>query len=180
MEMSQYFIDCIHDKIKSSQVTDPSVIFREDPDVRELSHFEFEDGEAMGITMMTEEEIRQSIIGDILIATMFEVNGIEFYPFTMEDLLKFIPVKLHNLIIPQMEHDQVKHIITTDNGQLRIRKEKEILKHAMNFSGIIYDGYDLDTTNCVSISSEFKTRTPAEITTTIVKALSDNKSLHTH
>ena len=50
----------------------------------------------------------------------------------------------------------------------------------MNFSGIIYDGYDLDTTNCVSISSEFKTRTPAEITTIIVKALSDTESAHTH
>lgn len=166
---SQTFIDAAHGAVYKCMTTSPEVLFRTTADVRELNHLE-EDGVVyMGVTFMTGEEIRQSILGDILTATMFELQGGKFYSFNMKDLLTFIPVEHHDLVMNEYVHPDVQALITTINGQLRIKNDRDILTHVMDYSGILYDGYDCDMSDAICASGI--TKDAYETATAVTMAL---------
>lgn len=174
MNITQNFIDAANVAIHKSMTESPEVQFRTNPYVRELVHLEDDVEAYISIIFMTEEEIRQSILGDILIATMFERQSGKFFAFDMKELLKFVPEQYHQMVMTQFNHLDVQSMITSINGQLRIRDDRAVLAYVMNYSGIIYDGYGVDTTNAIFVSESVKAMDSSEVANNIINAIVGN------
>jgi hypothetical protein len=97
------------------------------------------------INNMSDEELRQSIIEDLLSVTMWEkqFNRKLHYGFTR--FLHFLPRHMHSRVYDQMKHveiiDLIEVTITKTGSELRIRDNREILQAAMDYASVWYSGF---------------------------------------
>ena len=108
------------------------------------------------INNMSDKELRESIVNDILCVTMWEKQFNKTIHFGFTKLMRFIPRYMHKRVLQQMKHQEICNLIvdTKSNGksELRIRDERAILQAAMYYAGFWFTGYDIPKTgNIISV-----------------------------
>lgn len=94
------------------------------------------------INNMSNREVRESIIHDILMVTMIEKEKNVTLNFGQSQLLRWIKPTQHNYVLTQMNNEEIAGLIENKNGQLRIKYRREILQAAMDYCGYWYDGFE--------------------------------------
>ena len=95
------------------------------------------------ILNMTEEEIRQSIVEDLLLVTMIEIGENTKLHFGFTKFLRWLPRYLHKKVIKQLRHDEINGLIEIKGREIRIRNNRTILQAAMDYCGHWYEGFDI-------------------------------------
>lgn len=95
------------------------------------------------INNMTDEELRQSIVEDILLITMMEKDEKIVLDFDQHKLFRWIKPLQHRRVYEQMGHPEIFGLIERKNGQIRIKDQREILQAAMDYCGHWWEGYTI-------------------------------------
>lgn len=92
---------------------------------------------------MTDLEVLESIVSDILAVTMWEIQTGEKLEFNKAELLRFVSADQHPRIVEMLEHDKyLLSLLDAGTGeQLRIDKRFGNLQGAMDFCGVWYSSY---------------------------------------
>lgn len=105
---------------------------------------------------MKDDGLREAIVSDLLSFLMWEKEKKTQLMITFEELTRFVePVDVER-VRQQLEHDEIKHLYTLVDGVYRLKDQKEILKAAMDYCGIWYEGFEPDDTKgliSVNVSS---------------------------
>lgn len=105
--------------------------------IRQVVH-----NEAFSIVNMDDDELKESIIEDILVFTMWELQTSDKLSFTFNDLVKFLPVELHDRVREALGTPDVSIYIDHKLGdEIRIIKDLDVLQQAMDFCGVWYSGF---------------------------------------
>jgi hypothetical protein len=94
----------------------------------------------------SDEEIRESVVQDILMMTMWEVKFQKSMCFKLDDLVMFVSNHNRPRVLEALDHPDV--VIFLDSvkktqDQLRIRPERVVKQAAMDYCGVYYSGYDI-------------------------------------
>lgn len=116
--------------------------------IRQVVH-----NEAFSIVNMDDDELKESIIEDILTFTMWELQTSDKLSFTFSDLVCFLPEDLHGIVKDALESDEVSRYLDMDTGdEIRIIKNRSILQEAMNYCGVWYSGFTVpDDVEIISV-----------------------------
>lgn len=99
------------------------------------------------IEKMSEEELRQAIVQDVLGVTMWEKHFGQKLHFGRTQLLRFVEQKHFWLILNAMQHEEIVHLLdvrnTAEEHEVRIRDDRTILQAAMDYCGIWYTGFEM-------------------------------------
>lgn len=94
------------------------------------------------IRNMTEQEVREAIVDDILAVTMWEIqNPGKPISYDLKEMLRFVHQDYRKNVEGQLNHPEIDGLFTIIDGQYRIIKEPAVLKAAMNYCGAWYNGY---------------------------------------
>lgn len=99
------------------------------------------DGEFFSVKNMTDAELGESIVNDVLIATFYEKEG-NVVNFTPEILVRFLHGPLRQKVLEKLQSSDLAWYFDTTNGQLRIRNERNILQAAQDYAGVIYSDFE--------------------------------------
>lgn len=126
------FIEELHDPVKLLNCEE----------ARQVVHNQF-----FSVEAMDDKELREAIIHDILMVTMFEIQTSKTLHFGFTSFLKFVERRHHNRIIKNMCNMEIDGLITVvknNNGsEIRIKNNKVILQSAMNYCGVYYTDFDM-------------------------------------
>ena len=115
--------------------------------------FQITDNYVFSITNMTDRELREAIIHDILSITMWEKENNRKLHFGFTRLNRFLPRHLHKRVSLQMKHDEICNLIQiqrNDSGsEIRIKDNHAILQAAMDYAGTWYTGFNIPDGVCV-------------------------------
>lgn len=103
--------------------------------------FDLVHNDILDINKMSDKEIRESIIHDILMVTMIEKEENVTLDFSQSQLLRWIKPMQHSYVLAQMNNKEIAGLIENKNGQLRIKDKTEILQAAMDYCGNWYNGF---------------------------------------
>lgn len=95
------------------------------------------------INNMSDEELRQSIVDDVLLITMIEKEEKVTIDFDQQQLFRWIKPTQHGWVYSQMGHPEISGLIERKNGQIRIKDQHEILQAAMDYCGHWWDGFTI-------------------------------------
>lgn len=101
------------------------------------------DGEVFSITNMTDDELSEAIIDDVLCVTMFEMQTGQKLHFDCSTLQRFLKTdelrqRVNSVL---MNNPQMMYFI--DGHTFRIRNSVHVLQEAMDFCGTFYTGYEM-------------------------------------
>ena len=101
------------------------------------------DGEHMCcVSNMTEREVREAIVDDVLAVTMWETqNPDKPISLDFQEMLRFVHEDYRSLVETQLNHPEIAGLMTVVDGQYRIVKEHAVLKAVMDYAGVWYDGF---------------------------------------
>lgn len=111
--------------------------------------FQLVHNSVFSVDNMSDEELRQSIIEDLLAITMWEKQFGEKLHFGFTRLFNFVLRSQRKRITEQMKHPEIEgliHIFTPeghDHQQLRIIDKQPILQAAMDYCGCWYSGFNI-------------------------------------
>ncbi len=97
------------------------------------------DNDVFSINNMTDREIRESIIEDLLMVTVYEIREKTEVKYTQWSLTRWLPFFRRLPIIRMMDHCEIVNLIERSEGKVRIRNEREIMRTAMEYCGIYYE-----------------------------------------
>lgn len=119
-------------------------IFR-DPKVflAEEAAFQIVDNDVFSIWNMSEHELLEAIIEDILAVTMWEKQTEKAIHFTAVELVRFLrPARSWSKVLNTLPDPRIRNMISNVPGELiRIKDNPEILQMAMDFCGVWYTGF---------------------------------------
>lgn len=95
------------------------------------------------INNMSDAELRQSIVDDILMVTMMEKEEKTTINFGQHELFRWIKPTQHGWVYSQMGHPEISGLIERKNGQIRIKDVKEVLQAAMDYCGHWWEGFNI-------------------------------------
>ena len=117
--------------------TDP-VKFLNEKYARQITH-----SEVFSIVNMSEAEVKESLIDDILSVTMFEKQTNQKVRFDFKELTRFIPKQIHHIVEHALQDIEIQKLITHIDGEYRINPDTASLKAAMDFCGCYYSGFEV-------------------------------------
>lgn len=83
------------------------------------------------IQNMSDRELREAIINDLLCVTMWEKECGKTLHFGFTKLYRFIPKSMHKRVRRQMKHDEICGLIdikrTDNSSEIRIRDDRAIM-----------------------------------------------------
>ena len=115
------------------------------------------DNHLFSIKNMSPKELLESIVEDILMVTMWEIQtGIKLH-FGYTKLVEFLPRSLHPLVYENLRNPEISGLIEiTDSKfrskELRIKNDRAILQAAMDYAGVWYSGFEQPTEGVISLS----------------------------
>lgn len=95
------------------------------------------------INNMSDKELRESIVDDILMVTMMEKEEKTPINFGQHELFRWIKPTQHGWVYSQMGHPEIAGLIEHKNGQIRIKDVQEVLQAAMDYCGHWWDGFTI-------------------------------------
>ena len=110
--------------------------------------FQVVDNSCYSIDNMTDEELRESIIEDLLAVTMWEKQSNQKIHFGFQRFMRFLPIRpisKRERVFAQMHHADIVHLIDhkddENDGELRIKDNHAILQAAMDYAGVWYSDF---------------------------------------
>ncbi len=153
---------------------DPEVFLRTG-EGRSLYHLEVDGEVIMSPVFMTDLEVRESIVDDILAATMWEIQTSNKLDFDFSNLTSFVKLSTKERIHRQLHHPEIIGLISIVDGQLRIKKDSVILQAAMDYCGCWYNGYVIPdesiVINRIAVSNFSSEKALSELVTSIAMDL---------
>ena len=114
-------------------------MYAQDEDLREVKS-----GEIFSIQNMSDRELREAIIQDILSPTMWEIEKNETVDFDMVEFLRFVPnTGDRQRVMHMMWHEEISGLIEGKDGQPRIKKDRASMQAAMDYCGVWGRGFDM-------------------------------------
>lgn len=101
------------------------------------------DGMISFVADYSEQEIRQSVIQDILTFTMWEIQFEKTIDFTPQQLMAYCSNETCVRVISALNHPDVLALIEYRDQQIRIKDNREIRQAAMDYCGVFFDGYSM-------------------------------------
>ena len=89
------------------------------------------DGEFFSVKNMSDAELGESIVNDVLMVTFFEKEG-NLVDFTSEKLIRYLKGHWRAKVLNKIQSQEIAWYFNNTNGQLRIRDERNILQAAMD------------------------------------------------
>lgn len=99
------------------------------------------DGEFFSVKNMSDVELGESIVNDVLIATFYEKEG-NVVNFTPEILVRFLRGPVRQKVLEKLQSNDLARYFDTTNGQLRIKNDRNILQAAQDYAGVIYGDFE--------------------------------------
>ena len=100
-------------------------------------------GEFFNINNMSNDELMQAIIDDVLAVTIWEIQtGLTLY-FDMSELTRFLTLSQKLRLTSLLKNDEVKKYLEYKGAQIRIKTDPYTLKSAMEYVGVSYNNYAL-------------------------------------
>lgn len=99
------------------------------------------DGEFFSVKNMSDAELGESIVNDVLIATFYEKEG-NVVDFTPEILVRFLHGPLRQKVLEKLQSSGLAWYFNTTNGQLRIKNDRNILQAAQDYAGVWYGDFE--------------------------------------
>jgi hypothetical protein len=125
----------------------------DDKMLRQVAH-----GHLFSIEHMSDEELRQSIVEDILMVTMWEKEFSQKLHFGWTQFTRFVERRHHKRINEQIRHDEICDLIVEAKSpyktELRIRDDRNILQAAMDYCGCWYEGYSMPAEGVLCINRD--------------------------
>lgn len=114
------------------------VFFLDMQDIWSVSH-----NDVFSINNMSDRELRESVVEDVLAVTMWSKTFAEPMDFKIETLMRFLVTdNQKERVLTALNNDEIKGLFITDEQQqLRIRDHRDILQAAMDYCGNWYHGY---------------------------------------
>lgn len=113
-----------------------------DEDIRQVVH-----NELWSVDNMTDQELMESIINDILFITIWEIQTGDTANFDFVEFFKFVTLEHRPRITAMMQRNEIFGLIeekwSAEGCQLRIRNDHAVLQAAMDFCGVYYSGFDM-------------------------------------
>jgi len=97
------------------------------------------------VNNMSDLELRESIIHDILLITMLEKKEKIVIDFDQQKLFRWVKPCQHLRIKQQMNHKEITDLVYQTNKQFRIKKDRKSLQTAMNYCGHWYENFTIPT-----------------------------------
>ena len=116
--------------------------FQNEPLSRELCDYSADGVEIFTISAMSDEEVRQSVIQDILAATMIQKEQGVSLEYDFANMIRFVNAGNHERVVTALNDEEVQSFIIQENGQYRIADDPTVLQAAMDFCGVYYEGFD--------------------------------------
>lgn len=100
-------------------------------------------GEVFSVDNMSDDELRQSIVDDVLAVTIWEKQMDQKVDFTVDTLCRFLSVEQKTRVQEVMKHPFIWGLFNPDlKDNIRILDDKAVLQAAMNYCGVWFTGYD--------------------------------------
>jgi len=93
----------------------------------------------MQVSRMSNEEIRQAIIENILVVSMWEKIFEEKASYTLDELVCYVFPFNHTRVQAQFHSSDVQNLLEKGSKELRIKPS--MLEAAMEYCGVFYHGY---------------------------------------
>jgi hypothetical protein len=107
------------------------------------------------IMNMTDRELRESIVSDILMITMWEKEHNKKVHYGFTKFLHWLQRDMHQQVLSEMKHDEISGLIDIQADEIRIKDRKEILQVAMDYCGMWYEGFIIPVgLNVITTSKE--------------------------
>lgn len=97
------------------------------------------DNEVFSINNMSDREIRESIIEDLLVVTVYEIREKTEVKYTQWSLVRWLPFYRRNSILRMLDHCEIVNLIERSEGKIRIRNDRNILRAAMEYCSVYYE-----------------------------------------
>ena len=97
------------------------------------------DNEVFSINNMSDREIRESIIEDLLVVTVYEIREKTEVRYTQWSLVRWLPFYKRSSILKMVDHCEIANLIERSEGKIRIRNDRNILRAAMEYCGVYYE-----------------------------------------
>lgn len=106
--------------------------------------FQVVHSDVFSVKNMTNEELQQSIVEDILAVTFWEEQTGNKVKFGLDELLRFVePVKLRERVVLTLKDPAVDVFMKGDLNNLRIKDNTSIRQVAMDKCGVWFSGYEM-------------------------------------
>lgn len=100
--------------------------------------FDLEDGRTWSVRNMTDEDVRRSIVGDLLIMITL---GIEY--ITSDDLIRLINDEEQRArILGQLKHKEVQEKLIKTGDRFKLRMTRRNMQDCMDYAGIWHEGFE--------------------------------------
>lgn len=87
---------------------------------------------------MSDEEVRQSILEDLLFVTIHEKENNVKVDFKRQQLLRYLRGPRYFRVLKQLQNMEIAGLIEETETSIRIRDDQEILNAAQEYSGVFY------------------------------------------
>lgn len=100
-------------------------------------------GDVFNINNMTDEELRCSIIDDVLAVTIWEKQTGEKVKYDISTLTRYLTDEQCVRVMEAMKHESIVGLFDLTADHVRIVDSKEVLQAAMAYAEVWYTGYDM-------------------------------------
>ena len=94
------------------------------------------DNLAWSTTNMSDESLRMAIVADLLMFGVWNQDKKTKLNITFTELTRFVTPSDIRRIQRQLEHDEIKHLITLTDGIYSLKEGRENYQAAMDYCGI--------------------------------------------
>lgn len=117
------------------------------------------DNHLFSVKNMSPKELLESIVEDILMVTMWEIQSERKLHFGYTKLVQFLPRQLHPLIYESLRNEEISGLIEITvtqfhSKELRIKNNPVILQAAMDYCGVWYSGFTMPEEGVISLDRE--------------------------
>lgn len=99
--------------------------------------------DVFNIDNMSDKELRQAIVEDVLCVTIWEKQTGKKADFTFDTLTRYLTEKQKSKVKASLFHDEIFPFFNHFPDNLRVSDNKRTLQAAMDYCGVWFNGYDM-------------------------------------
>lgn len=101
-------------------------------------------GESFSIVNMSDAELMEAIVQDVLCVTAWEQEMNRKLDFGIEQLLRFVPSQIwREKVVLLLKQGEIKGLFDQNGTQVRIKSDRAVMQTAMDYCGLWMYGYDI-------------------------------------
>jgi len=113
-------------------------------------------GEVFSVKNMDDQELRESIVDDLLSVTFWEIQHSESVSFDTDALMRFITGSMRARVLDQLTHPEIAGLIEFTDRGIRIKTDRAILQAAQDYAGVWYGDFKPTdpTTKIITVNTD--------------------------